>query len=124
AAARARGFRVVAAQPTEVETGLAFAGLVDLLGWLGVEPIPDLPGPQREALDAALLRAAAPSTPQPLGVSLATLHVLRSVADRSPLPVAIADAPWLDDASARALEFAIRRLASARVGVLAARRAA
>ena len=122
--ARARGFQVVSAQPTEVETGLAFAGLVDVLGSLLDPPIPDLPDPQREALDAALLRVSAPSPPQPLGVSLATLHVLRAAAARAPILVAIDDAPWLDEASARALEFAIRRLRTERVGFLAARRAA
>jgi ATP/maltotriose-dependent transcriptional regulator MalT len=124
AAATARGYRVVSARPTEVETGLAFAGLVDVLGPLLDEPIPDLPAPQREALDAALLRVPAPSPPQPLGVSLATLHVLRATAERAPILVAIDDAPWLDEASARALEFAMRRLGTERVGFLVARRAA
>ena len=37
-AARRRGFTVVSARPTEVETGLAFAALGDLLG-----PLLDLP---------------------------------------------------------------------------------
>jgi len=122
AAARGRGFRVVTAQPTEVETGLAFAALGDLLGPLLEAPVADLPEPQRDALDAALLRAWSPTPPHPLGVSLATLHVLRSAASETPLLVAIDDVPWLDDASIRALEFAIRRLDEDRVGFLLARR--
>ncbi len=121
--AEERGFRVVSARPSEVETGLAFAALGDLLGPLLEGSQPALPEPQREALDAALLRVAAASPPQPLGVSLATLHVLRAAADEAPLLVAVDDAPWLDDASVRTLEFALRRLGEDRVGFLVARRA-
>ena len=78
------GYRVVTARPTEVETGLAFAALGDLLGPLLDLPMPDLPAPQREALDAALLRVSAASPPQPLGVSLAALNVLRTAAAEEP----------------------------------------
>jgi len=123
-AARTRGYRVVSAQPTEVETGLAFAGLGDVLGPLLEAPMPDLPDPQREALDAALLRVSTSSPPQPLGVSLGALYVLRAAATEAPVLVAIDDGPWLDEASARALEFSIRRLRTDRVGFLVARRAA
>jgi ATP/maltotriose-dependent transcriptional regulator MalT len=122
--ARVRGLQVVSAQPTEVETGFAFAALGDLLGPVLEPALPDLPEPQRDALDAALLRVAAATPPHPLGVSLATLHVLRAVAAQAPVLVAIDDAPWLDEASARAVEFAIRRLQTDRVGFLLARRAA
>jgi ATP/maltotriose-dependent transcriptional regulator MalT len=118
------GYRVVTARPTEVETGLAFAALGDLLGPLLDLPMPDLPAPQREALDAALLRVSATSPPQPLGVSLAALNVLRTAAAQDPIVVAIDDVPWLDEASARVLDFAIRRLDGDRVGFLMARRAA
>lgn len=118
-----RGYRVVTARPTEVETGLAFAALGDLLGPLLDIPMPDLPAPQREALDAALLRVSAASPPQPLGVSLAVLNVLRTAAAEEPVVVAIDDVPWLDEASARVLDFSIRRLNSDRVGFLMARRA-
>jgi DNA-binding CsgD family transcriptional regulator len=126
-AARERGFRVVTAQPSEVETGLAFAALGDLLGPLldgGSDAAASMPEPQRRALDAALLRAPATTPPQPLGVSLATLHVLRAAAADTPVLVAIDDVPWLDEASGRALGFAIRRLGDVRVGYLLARRAA
>ncbi len=118
------GYRVVTARPTEVETGLAFAALGDLLGPLLDLPMPDLPAPQREALDAALLRVSAASPPQPLGVSLAALNVLRTAATQEPIVVAIDDVPWLDEASARVLDFSVRRLDGDRVGFLMARRAA
>jgi DNA-binding CsgD family transcriptional regulator len=122
-AARRRGYRVVSAHPSQVETGLAFAALGDLLAPLLETPVADLPEPQREALDVALLRASAASPPDPLGVSLATLHVLREAAVRAPLLVAVDDVPWLDEASVRALDFAVRRLQEDRVGFLLARRA-
>ena len=122
--ANEHGYRVVTARPTEVETGLAFAALGDLVGPLLDTPMPDLPEPQREALDAALLRVSVASPPQPLGVSLAVLNVLRTAAADGPVVVAIDDIPWLDEASARVLDFAIRRLDGERVGFLMARRAA
>jgi DNA-binding CsgD family transcriptional regulator/DNA polymerase III delta prime subunit len=123
-AATERGYRVVTARPTEVETGLAFAALGDLLGPFLETDVPDLPAPQRDALDAALLRAATTSPPQPLGVSLAVLHILRAASAPAPVLVAIDDVPWLDEASVRALDFAVRRLETERVGFLLARRAA
>ena len=122
--AKDRRYRVVTARPTEVETGLAFASLGDLLTPLLDTPATDLPGPQRDALDAALMRVSAASPPQPLGVSLGALHVLRAAAQDAPLLLAIDDVPWLDDASARVLDFSIRRLEADRVGFLLARRAA
>jgi DNA-binding CsgD family transcriptional regulator len=122
--ARALGMTVVSARPTEVETRLAFAALGDLLGPLLDLPLPPMPEPQHQALDAALLRAPVASPPHPLGVSLAALHVLRSAAAEAPLIVAVDDGPWVDEASARTLEFAIRRLDTDRVGFLVARRAA
>ena len=123
--AKDRQYRVVMARPTEVETGLAFASIGDLLTPLLDTPATDdLPGPQREALDAALLRVSAASPPQPLGVSLGALHLLRAAAQDAPLLLAIDDVPWLDEASARVLDFSIRRLEADRVGFLLARRAA
>lgn len=123
-AAEERGFRVVSSRPTEVETGLAFAALGDLLGPLLDADHPDLPAPQREALEAALLRGSASSPPQPLGVALAVLHVLQAAAARQPLMLAIDDIGWLDEPSVRALGFAIRRLDREPIAVLIARRAA
>ncbi|MEA2612150.1 MAG: hypothetical protein QOI52_109 [Chloroflexota bacterium] len=123
-AATERGYRVVSARPTEVETGLAFAALGDLLGPFLEIPMPDLPEPQREALDAALLRVSAAAPPQPLGVSLAVLHVLRAVAATGPILIAVDDVPWMDEPSARVLDFSIRRLDREPVEFLVARRAA
>ena len=122
AAARARGHRVVVARPTEVETALAFAALNDLLGDLADDGLSDLPEPQRIALEAALLRVPAATPPEPLAVSIAARHVIsRAAADR-PLILAIDDVQWLDEPSARVLDFALRRLDDESVGVIAGRR--
>ena len=122
-AARSRGYRVVLARPTEVETALAFAALNDLLGELADdETLADLPEPQRAALDAALLRVPATSPSEPLAVSIAARHVIRHASADRPLVLAIDDVPWLDEPSARVLGFVLRRLDKEAVGVIAGRR--
>ena len=55
--ARGRGMRVLTARPTGVEAQLSFAALIDLCDGLDTS---GLPGPQRTALDVALLRARRP----------------------------------------------------------------
>lgn len=50
----------------------------------------------------------------------AVLSLLRVLADEAPLVLAVDDAQWLDRGSSRALQFALRRLESERVGVLTA----
>ena len=54
--ARLQGTRVLTARPVAAESGLAFAGLTDLLDSIAVEVLPDLSHPQRHALAVALLR--------------------------------------------------------------------
>jgi DNA-binding CsgD family transcriptional regulator len=126
ASGRERGYRVAVARPTEVETGLAFAALNDLIGDLADEAdtLADLPEPQRVALEAALLRIPATSQPQPLAVSVAAGHVIREAAARRPLLIAIDDTQWLDEPTARVLAFVLRRLDTEAVGVVAGQRAA
>jgi DNA-binding CsgD family transcriptional regulator len=119
-AAGTRGYRVVWARPTEVETGLAFAGLNDLLGEIvGAEAMAGLPEPQRIALEAALLRVTAATPPQPLAVAVAVRHIVAETAARQPVVLAIDDIQWLDDPTARVLEFVLRRLDAAPVGLVA-----
>ena len=120
--AQDRGFRVLACRPTEVETQLSFSALVDLFRDLADECLPHLPEPQRVAVEAALLRATTDAVPAPLGVALGVLGMLRTTAKQGPLLIAVDDAPWLDDSSAKALEFAFRRLEDVPVGLIAAQR--
>lgn len=79
-----------------------------------------LPQMQRDALDAALLRAAPAGGPADFrAVATAVLTLLRELEQSVPVVVAVDDAAWLDSTTAAALAFALRRVRSARVGVLA-----
>jgi DNA-binding CsgD family transcriptional regulator len=124
-AARERGYRVLACHPAESEGSLAFAALGDLLEGVLDEPHPNLPAPQYRALRVAVLMADPDGLPpDQRSVSVATLGVLRSLSEHSPVLVAIDDLQWMDRASARVLEFALRRLEAERVGVVISARPA
>ena len=123
-AAAERQQRVLSSRPVEPETALPFAALGDLLEGVGDDVLGGLPGPQRAALEIALLRAELTGQPAGAqGVALAVLGVLRTLAAEGPLLVAIDDVQWLDAPSAEALAFAARRLRDEPVGFLLARRA-
>jgi hypothetical protein len=117
--ARARHARAVVA-PDGAETQLAFAALIDLCDELDTE---GLAVPQRWALDVALLRVRPGGTPpEPHAIALGFLNLLRRLAEREPVLVAIDDVQWLDEPSAGVLSFAARRIAGERVAFLLARR--
>jgi DNA-binding CsgD family transcriptional regulator len=120
AAASATTMRVIRARGIESEAEIPFAGLLELLRpVLGV--VPRLPRPQAEALGAALaLRPA--SAPNRFAVGAATLGVLAAAAEAKPLLVLVDDVQWLDEASAAAVLFAVRRLVADPVAVLLALR--
>lgn len=118
-----RSYRVLAARPTEAETALPFAGLGDLLEEVSKETLARLPDPQHRAVEIALLRAEAEGPPMHRrAVSLGLLGVLHSLAQASPVVVAVDDAQWLDRPSANALAFAARRLKEEPIGLLVAHR--
>ena len=104
AALRETSARVLRCRPAPAETQLAFAALTDLLADV---PLPELPGPQRRALEVALQRRGAGAVPPDVraiaGGFLGTLRALE------PVVVAIDDAQWLDAPSRGVLEFALRR---------------
>jgi DNA-binding CsgD family transcriptional regulator len=126
--AREDGHLVLECTGHAAEARLTFAGLTDLLGAVGNEAFARLPGAQAGALKIALLRAdaadaAEPASPvDPRAVASGALGVLRELASRQPVLVAIDDVPWLDGASADAITFAARRLGSDRVRFLLAKR--
>jgi AAA ATPase domain len=104
---RARGHRVLTCHAAEPEARLSYAALGDLFDF----ELPDLPAPQKRALDAALLRAeVGGAPPDRRAVSVASLGVLRTLAASGPVIVAIDDVQWLDVPSARVLAFVVRRL--------------
>jgi ATP/maltotriose-dependent transcriptional regulator MalT len=116
--ARDRGFAVLSARADAAESVLAYGSLADLLGGVDEADWADLPEPQRLALDRILLRGSAdgPATDQ-RAVAAAFLSVVESLAEETPVLVAVDDLQWLDPSSLRALAFTARRL-SGRVGVL------
>ena len=122
-AAAAAGHRLLRSEPSASETDLSFAGLSDLL--TGVLPLvaDEIPGPQREALEIALLlRPATDEPPAARAVGLAVLAALRGCLSEGPVLVAIDDAQWLDEASLEALAFALRRVQSGPLSLLMAAR--
>ncbi|MEV5748991.1 AAA family ATPase [Actinoallomurus sp. NPDC052308] len=101
------------------EAELAFSALSGLLRPL-THLIPRLPGPQRRALEVSLaLSAPEPGESAPSAVAIG-LGVLSLLADSAPAVVVLDDVQWMDQASALALSFAIRRLGGEGVGVLVA----
>jgi DNA-binding CsgD family transcriptional regulator len=118
--ARQRGCWMLTCRPVQSEAALSFSALGDLLEAVPEAALAGLPGPQRRALDVALLRAE--PGPEPLdqrAVAVALLGVLGALAGTAPVIIGVDDLPWLDRASAAVLEYAVRRLSVQPVGLLA-----
>jgi hypothetical protein len=108
-----------------VEALLSFAGLSDLFGNVLDELESLLAPPRRRALEVALLLSdPGDSSLDPHAVGLAVLDVLRALAERASVLVALDDIQWLDPSSAGVLQIAFRRLRTEQIGVLATRRTA
>jgi DNA-binding NarL/FixJ family response regulator len=101
---RRAGFTILSARPGEEEMPLALGGLIDLF--------------ERVAPDVRAWR----EEPDAFSRARAVLESLRRVAERAPSVVAIDDVQWLDEGTAHALRYALRRLESLPVGVLATAR--
>jgi DNA-binding CsgD family transcriptional regulator len=100
----------------ESEMELAFAGLHQVCAQVG-DRLERLPGPQRDALGAALgLRDG--GAPDRFLVGLAVLNLLSDMAEDRPLLCIVDDAQWLDRASAETLAFVGRRLGAESVGLV------
>ena len=121
--AREHGLRILSSRPAEVELGVAHAGLGDLLEDVLADVLPELPAPRQRALEIALLVRDEPDEPvdfRTLAVAVRT--ALQLLAARGPILVAIDDVQWLDQSSASALAFALRRMAEEDIRILLARR--
>jgi DNA-binding CsgD family transcriptional regulator len=118
--ARAEGFRILAATGVESESGLAFAGLHQLLRpVLGL--VDQIPEPQA----AALLNAVGMTRrggDDPFLVGAGLLSILAAAAEEQPLLCVVEDANWLDTPSASALTFTARRLDAEPIVLLIAAR--
>jgi DNA-binding CsgD family transcriptional regulator len=122
-AAAARGHVVLSSRASPAETRLSYGNLGDLLDPVIDAVLGDLPEPQHRALAFATLRREPEGrAPDQRTVSVAFLSVLRLLAKGRPVVIAVDDVQWMDPSSARVLRFAIRRLSSETVGVLATAR--
>jgi tetratricopeptide (TPR) repeat protein len=104
----ATGFRVLRALGVESEAELPFAALHELVGPV-VDLVDRLPGPQAQAIKAALALEEI-ENPDRFSAYAATLGLLAAAASEAPVLCAIDDAHWLDQASAEAFAFAARRI--------------
>ena len=121
--AQRRSLEVLECRPVQAEAQLSFAALADLLVDVPEAVFDELPGPQRRALDVALLRADPEGDELfPRAVALGFLGAIGALARPNPVVVAIDDVHYLDHASQRVLAFSVRRLRHERIGVLLARR--
>jgi len=120
---RERRYHVLACQPTAAEAAFSFAALGDLLRDDVADLLPELPGPQRRALEVALALASSegPAVGEHI-IGLAFLTALQLLAERQPVLVAVDDVQWLDPPSAVVLQFAARRLRNAEIKLLVAAR--
>src|SRR5829696_6082736 len=121
---RAEGpsYRVLSCRPAEPETKLSFSSLADLIGPVADEVLPELPEPQRRGLEAALLRTDRETgAPDQRTVAAGFVSTLMALAQANPLLIGVDDVQWLDAPSRRVLEFAVRRLGEAPIGVLVTR---
>ena len=109
--ARARGFRILRARPTESESRLAWTTLADLLGDVGEELFDRLPAAQRLAVDRVLSRAQShESATDPTTTTAALLSLVRHLAEEGPVLLALDDLQWVDVSSSRAIASVSRRL--------------
>ncbi|HEX3814293.1 MAG TPA: AAA family ATPase [Mycobacteriales bacterium] len=115
-AERASGCRVVRAVGVQSEMELAFAGLHQLCAGM-LDRIAGLPGPQRDALQAAFGLQEG-GNPDHFAVAVAVLSLLSEAAETEPLVCLIDDAQWLDRASSQALAFVSRRLLAERIAMV------
>ena len=116
----AAGILVLHAQGVEFEAGVSYAGLNQLLLPL-LDRLGELSPTHRAALSTALGFGDQPA-PERLVVWSAVLDLLRRAAEGRPLLAMIDDVQWLDRPTALALGFVARRLATSRVGLIAATR--
>jgi len=92
----------------EAESELPYSGLSELMFPI-LDLLPEIPGPQADALTAAL--ALGPPVPsEPFAVCAATLSLMAVAAEHQPVLAIADDVHWVDAASRDALIFAVRRL--------------
>ena len=90
AGAAARSYIILSSRPAESEATLSFGALGDLMDGLLGQVLPQLPPPQRRAMEVALLIAdPVGSPPEQRAVCLAFLAVIRHLSTSGPVVIAI-----------------------------------
>ncbi len=120
AAAQAEGMRVLRARGVESEAEIPFGGLAELLRPC-LTALGQIPSPQSAALAGALALGPA-SAADRFAIGAATLSLLSASAESGPLLLLIDDAHWLDQSSAQAVLFALRRLLADPIAAVVAAR--
>ena len=121
--AEERGFLVLSCRPAEAEAKLAMSAVADLFEPVADGALESLPGPQRRAIEVALLRAEPDSGPlDPRTLATGVRSLAAGLSSERPLLIAVDDVQWLDRTSSLVLEFALRRLDGRPLGVLFAHR--
>ena len=117
------GYRVLASRPSEAGARYSFAGLSDLVGETPAEILPELPAPQRRALESALGVSDAEGVPaDERVVAFAFLNALRKLAGEGPILLAVDDLQWLDAPTLALIQFALPRLRTESVAAVLAHR--
>src|SRR5207244_4274969 len=99
--ARRLGLRPLTCRPSLSEAALSYVGLFDLLDPVADAALPDLPPPQRLALEVVLRRADAGERDlDPLAVGIGLTALLQGSSRDQPVLLAVDDVQWLDAASA------------------------
>src|SRR5271170_6019929 len=119
-AGRATGCQVVRVAGVQSEMELAFAGLHQVCSSMLVH-LEGLPGPQQDALRAAL-GIDAGQAPDLFLVGLAVLGLVSEAAGERPVVCLVDDVQWLDRASTQVLGFVARRLVAEPVALVFAAR--
>src|SRR4051812_23017467 len=112
-------YRVLSCRPSVAGRDQPFVGLIDMFDDGGVT-VDELPPPQRQVLEAALMRAVPDhgESPGPGAVGGAVVSVVRRLAEATPLMIAVDDVARLDSARAALLSHPVRRLRRGPVGLL------
>ncbi|MFJ8157344.1 AAA family ATPase [Streptomyces sp. NPDC094468] len=112
---------VLRCTPSDEDSELPFSGLVDLFSQVPDGSLDALPPELRTALRSALLRGPEPeSSRDRLALRIAVLDVLRGLAAAGPLLLVVDGLHALDSPTADTLAFALRRLGTVDVRMVAA----
>ena len=121
--AESRGLTVLSARCVEAELPFGLVGLSDLLQAAFPRVAEELTPHERAALAVAIGLEPPEDAPRdPIALPRAFLALIRALARKAPVLIAVDDVQWLDAPSARVVSFAARRFGDLRVGILATQR--